>query len=48
MERVIKETASLEPDLERAVQQKAEKRIKRGTNKLLLHAVRRKRRISDQ
>ena len=35
-----KETATAVPDLERAVQPKAEKRIKRGTNKRLLHIVR--------
>ena len=37
-----KETATAMPELERAVQPKAEKRIKRGTNKRLLHTVRTK------
>lgn len=47
MERITKETASFNPNLERAVQPKAEKRIKRGANKLLLHAIGRKRRPRD-
>lgn len=37
-----KETATAMPELERAVQPKAEKRKQRGTNKRLLHTVRTK------
>lgn len=48
MERLTKETACINHNLERAVQPKAEKRIKRGANKLLLHAIGRKRRTRDK
>lgn len=44
IKRLTKETASIEPALERAVQPNAEKRITRGANKLLLHTLRRQKR----
>jgi hypothetical protein len=42
-----KETATALPELERAMQPATEKRIPRGTNKRLLHAIRIKNISSD-
>ena len=44
IKKLTKETAAINPTLERAIQPNAEKRIKRGANKLLLHTLGRKKR----